>query len=182
MEISQLRQPSLFTESKDNMATTYEKIATTTLGSSAADITFSSISSAYTDLRLVIVGTAATGGSVCYAQFNADTAANYSRTFIRGNGSTASSNRATGADVMYLTNYGLSTTIPFMATLDVFSYAGSTFKTSLATGQEDFNGSGQVTYLVNLWRSTSAVTSIKLFNDYNWNTGTTATLYGILKA
>ena len=169
-------------ESKDNMATTYEKIATTTLGSAAADITFNSISSAYTDLRLVIVGTAATGGSVCYAQFNADTATNYSRTFIRGNGTAASSNAASNSNYMYLTNYGLSTTIPFFATLDVFSYTGSTFKTALATGQEDFNGSGQVTYLVNLWRSTSAVTSIKLFNDYNWNSGTTATLYGILKA
>lgn len=164
------------------MATTYDKIASTTLGSAAANITFSSISASYTDLRLTIVGTAATGGSVCYAQFNGDTATNYSRTFIRGNGTAASTNRASTTDVMYLTNSGLSTTIPFFATLDVFSYSGSTFKTALATGQEDFNGSGQVTYLVNLWRSTSAVTSIKLFNDYNWNAGTTATIYGILKA
>jgi hypothetical protein len=164
------------------MPITYDNIATTTLGSAASSITFSSIPATYTDLRLTIVGTASSAGSVCYAQFNGDTATNYSRTFIRGNGTTASSNRAANSDVMYLTNSGLSITIPFFATFDVFSYAGSTFKTSLATGQEDFNGSGQVTYLVNLWRSTSAVTSIRLFNDYNWNIGTTATLYGIKNA
>jgi hypothetical protein len=39
------------------MPATYEPIATTTLGGAAATITFSSISSAYTDLRIVLVGT-----------------------------------------------------------------------------------------------------------------------------
>jgi hypothetical protein len=36
------------------MATTYEPIATTTLGTAAAFITFSSIPATYTDLRLVV--------------------------------------------------------------------------------------------------------------------------------
>jgi hypothetical protein len=37
------------------MPATYEPIATTTLGTAAAFITFSSIPATYTDLRLVIV-------------------------------------------------------------------------------------------------------------------------------
>jgi hypothetical protein len=37
------------------MAITYEPIATTTLGSAAADVTFTSISGTYTDLVLVAV-------------------------------------------------------------------------------------------------------------------------------
>jgi hypothetical protein len=38
------------------MAITYEPIATTTLGTAAASVTFSSISGAYTDLVLVCNG------------------------------------------------------------------------------------------------------------------------------
>ena len=38
------------------MASTYEKIATTTLGSATASYTFSSISGTYTDLILILVG------------------------------------------------------------------------------------------------------------------------------
>ena len=37
------------------MPATYEPIATTTLGSAATNITFSSIPATYTDLRLVLV-------------------------------------------------------------------------------------------------------------------------------
>jgi hypothetical protein len=39
------------------MAITYEPIATTTLGTAEASVTFSTISGAYTDLVLVIEGT-----------------------------------------------------------------------------------------------------------------------------
>jgi hypothetical protein len=42
------------------MTATYEKIATTTLGSAQADITFSSISGAYTDLVIIYTLNAAT--------------------------------------------------------------------------------------------------------------------------
>ena len=43
------------------MAITYEPIATTTLGSAAASVTFSSISGSYTDLVLIVVPKATTG-------------------------------------------------------------------------------------------------------------------------
>ena len=42
------------------MALTYEPIASTTLGSSASSISFNSISTAYTDLRLIVSGLNAT--------------------------------------------------------------------------------------------------------------------------
>jgi hypothetical protein len=105
-------------------------------------------------------------------------------TQLAGDGSAASSGRiTTGAGRAYITlNYNvLSTTIPQMYTVDIFSYAGSTYKTSLVTFQEDNNGSGYVGNKVGLWPSTSAITSITL-NGTNFAIGTTATLYGILKA
>jgi hypothetical protein len=70
-----------------------------------------------------------------------------------------------------------------LITADLFSYAGSTFKTVLATNSQDYNGSGNVGRTVALWRSTSAISTILLYtNAGNFNAGTTATLYGILKA
>lgn len=165
------------------MPATYEPIATTTLSSAAASITFSSISSAYTDLRVVIVPITAdnTGTSL---RINSDTNTNYSRTLINGNGTTAASVNATNADRMYLTYSDPATSQPRLITIDFFSYAGSTYKTCLSTDANDKNGSGMVLSQVGLWRSTSAITSISFLTNTggNFNTGTTATLYGIKAA
>jgi len=66
---------------------------------------------------------------------------------------------------------------------DIFSYAGSTFKTGLMETSADLNGSGQVIRSVGLWQNTAAITSIKLeVQTHNWNIGTIATLYGIKNA
>lgn len=164
------------------MPATYEKIATTTLGSASATITFSSIAASWTDLRLVIVakGTAASDVNMV---FNSSGSA-CSWTQLAGDGASASSGRiTTGTGRAYITlNYNvLSTSIPYMYTADIFSYAGSTYKTSLITFQEDANGSGYIGNKVGMWPSTAAITSITL-NGTNFATGTTATLYGILKA
>ncbi len=167
------------------MPATYEPIATTTLGSAASSITFSSISGSYTDLRLVVIGAQATSSTAYWAfQFNSDTATNYSQTSITGDGSNASSNRLTSQPTGYMMYSTTLTQTVSMGTLDIFSYAGSTNKTCLSTFSGDRNGSGAVERLVNLWRNTSAITSIKIFSDAvgNFATGTTATLYGILKA
>jgi hypothetical protein len=161
------------------MATTYEKIASTTLGSSAATITFSSISSAFTDLRLVLNATKAGYGQF---QLNSDTATNYSGTWIDGSGSAAASGRFTSQDYLNLSERPFSTTIPHFITIDFLSYSGSTFKTCLITYSQDQNGSGYVGREVGLWRSTSAINSIYMFGGTSFLTGTTATLYGILKA
>ena len=167
------------------MPATYEKIQSTTLGSAASNITFSSISSAYTDLRLVMTYTNATAsvGGAILIQFNGDTATNYSKTTLYGDGGSAASGRNTSVSYISTNLTGADTTPPQLLEADIFSYAGSTYKTVLARSSADMNGTGSTTSLVGLWRSTSAITSIKLyFASYNLGTGTTATLYGILKA
>jgi hypothetical protein len=164
------------------MPATYEPIATTTLGSAVNDITFTSIGSGYTDLRLVVVGTVSSADTA-RIQFNGDTATNYSRTTLYGDGASAVSARSSNGTFIGITTTNLSTTIPGMLTIDLFSYAGSTNKTILTTTSLDLNGSGRVERIVGLWRSTAAITSIKCYlGTNNWNIGTTATLYGILKA
>ena len=167
------------------MPATYEPIATTTLGSAAANITFSSIPATYTDLRLSITTTNASSSATFVAlQFNADTGANYSRTRISGNGTAASSNRSTGD-----TNLSIGVTPASSSNFgffgaDIFSYAGSTYKTTLSQSAGDNNGSGQVNSFVSLWSNTAAITSVKVLLDSGTNmaAGTTATLYGIKNA
>ena len=165
------------------MPATYEKIATTTLGSAATTITFSTIAASWTDLRLVLNVPSTTIARGIYMRLNSDTASNYSGIYIQGSGTTASSATSTSATQLEFGG-STSTTIPSFYTADFFSYAGSTNKTVLQTASQDYNGSGLVDNRVSLWRSTSAITTILIYlsSTGNFAAGTTATLYGILKA
>ena len=162
------------------MPATYEPIATTTLGSAANTITFSSIPSTYTDLRVVWYGIQST--SQFRFRFNNDTATNYSYTVLQGDGTSATSSRWSNQAFTYASTSAAATYGAFIS-LDVMSYAGSTNKTTLVTCSRDLNGSGSVDRGVGLWRSTSAINRIDLYlGSGNMDAGATATLYGILKA
>lgn len=165
------------------MPATYEPIATTTLGATAASIDFTSISSAFTDLRLVVVFGTSNGNDV-RLRFNNSGATDYSWTRLLGDG-TASSSRFSNQTYIELSPGVASPTTPTaMTIIDIFSYAGSTNKTVLVSTSMDRNTSGgAVSRIVGLWRSTSAITDVKFFTSgADLPIGTTATLYGILKA
>jgi hypothetical protein len=166
------------------MPATYEPIATTTLGSAAASITFSSIPATYTDLRVVIVGnTSNSTQAQSWLRFNSDSTNLYSSTWIYGDGSTAGSIRVSSQTQMRGQILNGGSTAMGLGIYDIFSYAGSTNKTVLTDVSADANGSGRVDRMVGLWRSTSAINAIE-FSIFagNWITGTTATLYGIKNA
>ena len=163
------------------MPATYEPIATQTLGSAASSITFSSIGTAYTDLKLVVV-TQVTAGLYAYFRVNGDTGNNYSYTYIYGDATPVGSGRLTSFSRLQHYDQLVSTT-PCLLTYDVFSYAGTTFKTVLFSQHNDQNGSGVVSPAVGLWSSTSAINSISLTaSTSTFAAGTTATLYGIKNA
>ena len=167
------------------MPATYEKIATTTLGSANSTISFTSIGSGFTDLRIVMVGKT-TVDTVARMRFNSDTGTNYSEIFIYGDGSTAA--RYANRNQSYITvgglNYNWQSATPCFSTTDIFSYAGSTYKTVLHNESFDLNGSGNTASSVGLWRNTAAITTITLTAGASdtFAAGFTATLYGILKA
>ena len=164
------------------MAATYEPIATTTLSSAASSITFSSISSAYTDLRLVWVGSTS-AATFIRMRLNSDTGSNYSTTYLTGNGTTATSFASNNATNMAQNSAATTIGNKCMITSDWFSYAGSTYKTALNTWINDVNGSGLVENKVYLWRSTAAISTILLYlSAGNFEAGTTATLYGLKSA
>jgi hypothetical protein len=168
------------------MAKTYEPIATTTLVSAAATIDFTSISGTYTDLRLVISGVSNSSDNIFY-RFNGVTGASYSRTDLSGSGTAAISGRAINQNYGRLTNYGYPTsTAGNQVTIwDIMNYANTTtYKSSLSRSNQAGNG---VDAIVNLFINTSAITSISIATNAftgssNWQSGTTATLYGIKAA
>jgi hypothetical protein len=163
------------------MATTYEKIATTTLTGSQANITFSSISSSYTDLRLV-VSCLLTATQDVYLRINGDTGSNYANTVLKGYSAAVSTSRQTSQTWIFLDES--QTSIPTFYEIDFFSYSGSTLKPGLISCYADrADAQSRVEKKSFLWSSTSAITSVTIVpNVTTLAAGTTATLYGILKA
>lgn len=155
------------------MASTYEKIATTTLGSASATVTFSSISGSYTDLVLVIVGASSTSTSAVHLRFNSDTGSNYSNTRLVS----GSSDRQSNQTKMRL---ALNNNVQGNILINIQNYSNSTtYKTALARS----NDNEYVNASVGLWRSTSAINAIEVSLDApTFIAGSMFTLYGILKA
>lgn len=154
-------------------------IATTTLGSGVANYTFSSITGTYTDLVLIIAGAGTTSGGNILLQFNSDTGTNYSTTILYGDGSTAGSARASNASSMNIGD--LDATTQSNTLINIMNYANTaTYKTALGRANR-LNAGAATAAKCGLWRSTSAITSVKVFlsTGDNFVSGTTLTLYGI---
>ena len=157
---------------------TYVALATETLTSAQASVTFSSISGAYTDLVLVMSGKIVSGGYIAIpVTFNGDTGYNYSRTYLYGDGSAAYSGRATGQPSMALPYWDsgyIATTI-----LNIMNYSNSTtYKTVLNRNSTNATTTAEV----GLWRSTAAITSIVITPALNFASGSTFQLFGIAAA
>ena len=160
------------------MTATYEKIATTTLGSAAADVTFSTISGSYTDLVFIITGGSSSAANL-FMQFNSDTGSNYSATALSGSGSAAFSSRASSETYARLLDYGyLENNLKGVFIVNIQNYSNTTtYKSLLTRGNNTDNGTGTS---VALWRNTSAITTVKIFpGSGNFLSGSTFTLYGI---
>jgi hypothetical protein len=161
---------------------TYTPIATTTLGSAASSVTFSSIAGTYTDIIAILNTSITTGTADVRIQVNGDTGSNYSTTVVTGSGSTAGSFRYSNQTYGRLNYDGYAdTTFGQNAIVNLMNYANSTtFKTILARGNNAANGTSAV---VNLWRSTSAINSITFSASAStFVTGSRFTLYGIASA
>lgn len=164
------------------MPATYEPIATNTLGSAAASVTFSSIPGTYTDLVLVCVnGNANNSDNDIYIRFNSDSGSNYSRTQMIGNGTSATSSRTSNnTEIRIGPSY--NNTVTSHLTIHINNYSNTTTnKTALLRSG---HASGYTVAEVALWRDTSAITSITLTlqSSVNYVAGSTFTLYGIKSA
>jgi hypothetical protein len=160
------------------MATTYNKIATTTLTTATADVTFNSFSG-YTDLVLVINGKMSSTLGTIFLRFNDDTTNTYHTQALGNNSANRSSNQFGCGLGAWLSGYDSN---QFMIEAHILHYANTTkYKPVISRyGQ----AGTQVETIVNSYGSATAITSMKILINaaHNFLTGSTFTLYGILRA
>ena len=163
--------------------TTYEPIASQTLGSASANITFTAIPQTYTDLIVVFNGSS-TGTAQYFMQVgngSIDTGSNYSTTGMTGNGSSA-------VAIGYTND-----TVGIRA--DLYATAGGNIKQTMFQIQNYSNTSTNKSILVRsalpaseavacvgLWRSNSAINTLRLTTSSTFSAGATVSLYGIANA
>lgn len=165
------------------MANTYTLIASNTLSSSTASVTFSSIPQTYTDLVLrgSIRSTTAIDGQLT---FNGTGGTSYSRTYLRGDGSTAGSARNSNQAYIVLDDIyrnGSSTTNTF-ASFEIYvpSYTASQNKPVFYDGADETNGTTAYRYgIAGLFRNTTAISSLTLTLTTSAVSGSSFFLYGI---
>lgn len=167
------------------MATTYQFISSVTVGSGgAANIEFTSIPQTYTDLCLVysLRGSISGASDECNILINGATSS-YTNRYMYGTGSNSTSGSS------YTTKIYTGETNGSTATSNTFgngyayfpNYTNSNYKSVSADGVSENNATNAYVNLsVNLWSSTSAITSIRLIPySSSWLQYSTAYLYGI---
>jgi hypothetical protein len=172
------------------MALQLFKIASVEVATPQATIDFTSIPSGYTDLIIVcsIRDTINSGASPGQGalRFNGDSANNYSRRYVRGNGSTADSSFASSvsAFIWRVEQPNGATANTFgSTTLYIPNYTSSNYKSiSMDNVTENNATEAHAELATGLWNSTSAITSISLLSasSANMMTNSTFTLYGVL--
>lgn len=168
--------------------TSYESIATTTVGSGGtATITFSSIPATYTHLQIRGIGrstTANTGVDNVYVTVNSDSGANYARHQIFGNGTTATASAASSTNQAVLGDIARNNNTSGMFgafVIDILDYANTNkYTTFRALSGSDLNGSGEIRFRSSLWMNTNAISTITLLSENNnFAEYSSVALYGI---
>lgn len=154
---------------------TYTPLQSIELASTSTSVVFSNIPQTYEDLVIIFNGAITSGFDAINMQFNYDTTSLYSRTFLAGNGSSATSSRDSNVSSMQI---GIMGTEQSSSIWNVMNYSNTTTnKTVISRGNSSANS---VRMAAGMWRSTSAVNSITLTAaSSTFITGSTFDLYGI---
>lgn len=179
-------------------ASSFDSIATTTLGSSQTTVTFSSIPSTYKHLQIRCLakstGSAGEDRMSSQMRFNGDTSANYASHYLKGNGTSATAGAVTSSTVI---DYAGLSWIPDswsgyaniwgVAIMDILDYT-STNKAKTLRVLSGYNSNGtnttgnNISLTSGLWFKTpEAINSISIICDQSQSfiAGSTFALYGI---
>ena len=161
------------------MATTYTLIASNTLSSSAASVTFSSIPATYTDLVVKFSVRTTDNDTMLIGLNNVTTS--FSSRVLEGNGASAASysNSSSGRYI----GYPIITTTSTFANGEIYipSYTASQNKPfSAFTAAEANATTAYITAVADLWSNTSAINEVKFTTStYSFVSGSSFFLYGI---
>jgi hypothetical protein len=169
------------------MATTFTKIASSTVGSGGvASITFSSIPATYTDLCLKINArsTSSSGAAWNYIEVRPN-GATTNGTWLQlfGNGSSAGSGNGSGLLAAYGNDSSATGSVFGNSETYLPNYASSLNKSMSNDAVTENNATSAIaSFFGTLWSQTTAISSLTLvFNTGNFAEYSTATLYGISK-
>lgn len=156
------------------MPSTYTPISTQSI-SGASSVSFTSIPSNYTDLKVIYKGY--NDAPLVRIDFNGDTA-NHSVTMIIGNGSTAAS---AGYGTPYLYVWTPDANAYFTFAVNIMNYSNTTKYKSWLSQCDIAHGAGGPTFATGTWRSNAAINRVDFTTTSLTMTGT-FTLYGIKAA
>ena len=163
-------------------------IASNTLGSSAASVTFSSIPGTYTDLILRAAVRTDNGfaRNMLQLEINGITTNSYSQTNIKGEGSTASSsNQGNVPQIEEFPAVGGAATSNTFSSMEIYipSYTVSQNKplSIFAVQENNSSTANDITGMAGLWRNTGAITTllIRTNSSNNFVSGSSFFLYGL---
>jgi hypothetical protein len=169
-------------------------LATTTLSTATATVTFANVSQTYEHLQVRIWGYNSSGSDrTLYLQLNSDSGSNYRNHYLSGNGTAVSAGSEGAATTGILplnanssqTGFNGDSTKASVVIMDILDYRNTNKNTTVRTlGGWDGNGSGNVYLSSGLWMNTAAVTNLYFQLPYstNFGSGTTFALYGIKTA
>jgi hypothetical protein len=161
------------------MPNTYEAIATNTLSSTTATVTFSSISGAYTDLILTTNCRIANGVNAYDVRFNSDSGANYAITIMNSSGTAATTSRGTSENQSMI---GVGDTTVQSSVVHINNYSNAT--TYKPFFVQVANSGSYNRLAVGSWLNTNAITSVTvlILGGAVFSIGSSFTLYGIKAA
>jgi hypothetical protein len=147
----------------------YQAIVTAIVDSGgASSVTINSIPSTFKHLQLrILCSDSGTNPDFnIKIQFNSDTANNYARHLLSGDGASASASATTSTNYIGAPYTSNSSTIYGATITDILDYADTNkYKTARSIGGIDLNGSGYAMLRSGVWMSSSAITSITLTTD-----------------
>ena len=165
-----------------------EAIATTYLEADAASVLFDDIPSTYEhlQLRMSVRDTAAGTAASIYIELGGtgdspvDTGANYSRHYMKGEGSSVAASSGTGNNNVWLGKSAASGSPAAEYSsliIDVVDYANSNKNTTIMALNNGLPES--ISFRSGLWDDTSVLNAIRMDADSNFVRGSEFTLYGL---
>jgi len=161
-------------------------IATTTLSTATATVTFSSIPQNYEHLQIRGIAQGSLTGKYARMRFNSDSGSNYAVHDIEGNGGSAPAYYYGSANGVYLfpSDIATATSVYSAFIIDILDYQNTNKNKVVRTLHgNDNNGSGIIYFLSGLWTNTNAITSIDFsLSGENFTQYSSFALYGIKRA